>query len=212
MSCGSLQSGPQLPFKRDLVVQSTTTQKRESRFKFLDGLFGNRGEERQSEDEFEILMRDSSVVAALANQLTSHSKWIPYPFLVDRLKKIADELRSFADLLRRRISELMKSEHIITGQTSLKELKPSESKVDEISGQTDKRPGMGGAHLERSGLPRRNVDLLVNDLEELSNFYQDLQGQNYRKTDPETAELIRHIIFDIDEQYEELTDIIMRLA
>ncbi len=178
------------------MVQQTSIQK--TRLKFIDDLFGDQTDRREIKKDIDFLIKDYTGFIGLAASLSSHSKWIPYPFLIDRIKKVADELRSFADLLRGKILDL--GGQIPPGAMRSAGGRDEVVNPQELQSRTD------------NYLSRENVGHLVKDMEEHSSRWEILQHQKNLIKDKSVAKLINVIIIDMQRQKGDLIDIVMRLS
>lgn len=181
------------------MIRSTTVNKNGGRFRFLDDLFGGQEEGVNQRKEISYLIDDYIAFLNIAAKLTAHSRWIPYPFVVERTKKIADELRSFAEVVRAKIAEL-------GGQVPQDPLKFSTTH----DGSDD------GAHglQNRNGneLVMQNIKRLVTDMEEHSSRYETLYHQRNLIADAGTVKFLNQIIVDMQRQKSELLNIVMRIS
>jgi hypothetical protein len=194
------------------MVQQTASQKSGRRRQFVADLFESQGDKREKGKEVDFLVKDSAMFMRLAANLSSHSKWIPYPFLVSRLRRIADVLRGFADILRGKILQIGGADPVIGGQVSFEGTRSVSDNGD--------RENAGPDRVEEKELPpsngwdlsKQNVKLLVKDMEAHASCFENLERQRYRIKDPEIARLIELMIPDMQTQKDELIDIIMRIA
>ncbi len=128
------------------------------------------------------LSQDYSAAVKVASNLGSHSRWIPYPFLSNRLKKIAEEVRTQAELFR--------AEIVILGgqapQVEVEEREPLEF--------------------------RENIKRLVHDVEVHATLADELAHQKNKTTSENTIHLLNAVIIDMARQKDELMDIVMRLS
>ena len=88
------------------MLQQTTVEKAEKRFGFLDNLFEDSNGKGELKKDTDFLSDDYAAAIRIAANLSSNAKWIPYPFLQNRIRKIADEMRTQSELFRSKISEL----------------------------------------------------------------------------------------------------------
>ena len=93
-------------FQGDDVVQQAMTEKSTKRFGFIGALVSGGADNRERAKTAEFLGEDYAAAIKVATNLSWHSRWIPYAFLANRIKKLADEIRSQTELLRVRIVEL----------------------------------------------------------------------------------------------------------
>ncbi len=185
--------------QRDIMVHQTTIQKAGKRLKFLDDLLGDGGKGTELRKDTRFLVDDYVGFTNLAASLSSHSKWIPYPFLIDRMKKIADEIRGFADLLRGKIVEL-------GGQIPSDALR---------SPATQNRSGNGSGELQHRtsyDMLKQDIKRLLSDVEDHTNRCELLQHQRNLIGDAGVSRLLGLIIVDMQRQKDELIDIVMRVS
>jgi len=192
-------SGSQLPVKKDIMVQATKIQKNVSRLRFLDSLIGNEGDGSELRKDIEFLVQDYVASINLAVKLSSHSKWIPYPFIIERTKEIAEELRGFADIFRLKVIEL-------GGQIPPDASKSSTLHEDSAAG------AYGSGSSEGYDLLKQNIRRLVKDVEEHSGLCETLHHQRNLITDAGVVKLIGLVIVDMQRQKDELIDIVMKIA
>jgi len=185
--------------EKNIMVQATTTRKIGRRFKFLDGLFGSQEDGTELRKDIAFLVQNYIAFNNLAASLSSHSKSIPYQFLIERTKKVADELRNFAEILRTKIIEL-------GGQISQDTLKSSATQGGTGNNASGLRNQNG------NDLSKQNIKRLVNDMEEHSSRCDALQHQRNLINDDGIAKLIGLIIIDMQRQKAELLDIVMRIS
>lgn len=181
------------------MVHQTTIQRAGNRLKFLDDLFGDRGKGPELKKDTGFLVNDYVGFTNLAADLSSHSKWIPYPFLIDRTKKIADEIRGFADLLRGKIAEL-------DGQIPSDALRSSSTQ--DHSGNDSREL----QHRTSYDLLKQDIKRLLSDVGEHSSRCELLQHQRNLIGDAGVAKLLGLIIVDMQRQKNELIDIVMRIS
>jgi hypothetical protein len=200
------QSESQFSKEKDIMVQQTAVRKAGRRLKFLDTLLVNQGDGGDLKRDIDFLIKDHTMFTELAADLSSHSKWIPYPFLIERLKKIADELRGFAEILRGKIIES-------GGQISQESSRLVDGHGESAGHGSSER--YSSHKLEFSSgheLFRQNVGLLVRDMEDHSSSCDVLQHQRNQIKDSAIAKLINLIIVDMQRQRNELIDIVMRIS
>lgn len=179
------------------MVQGTTIQKTGRRFGFLDGLFGSLNDGAELRKDIGFLVNDYIAFSSIAANLVSHSRWIPYPFIIERAKKIADELRNLAEVLRSKINEL-------GGQIPPDALKSTTAHDDtNVHGSQNQR-----GH----DLLKQNIKRLVADMEEHSSLYETLHHQRNLITDVGVVKLIGKMIVDMQRQKDELIDIVMKIS
>lgn len=181
------------------MVHQTTIQRAGNRLKFLDDLFGDEGKGSELRRDTEFLINDYAGFTNIAADLSSHSKWIPYSFLIDRIKKIADEIRGFADLLRGKIVEL-------GGQIPSDALRSFVTRDDAGDGSRELQ------HRTSYDLLKQDIKRLLSDVGEHSSRCELLQHQRNLISDAGVAKLLGLIIVDMQRQKNELIDIVMRIS
>ncbi|MCL4512034.1 MAG: hypothetical protein M1470_13330 [Bacteroidetes bacterium] len=164
------------------MLQQTTVEKAEKRFGFLDNLFEDSNGKGELKKDTDFLSDDYAAAIRIAANLSSNAKWIPYPFLQNRIRKIADEMRTQSELFR--------------------------SKISELGGQLPQVAVDNRDLLEF----RQNVKRLVKDMEEHAAQSEALTHQKNKITDESVKELISAVIVDMQRQKDELIDIVMRLS
>ncbi len=164
------------------MLQQTTPSKTEKRFGLLNSLFGDTSEKKELARGIELLSDDYAAAVRIAANLSSHSRWIPYPFLLNRLRKIAEEMRGHAEALR--------------------------TKIAQLGGQTPQVPVENRDVLEF----RQNIKRLVSDMEDHASRSEILLHQRNQISDPDVIKLIDALILDMQRQKEELLEIVMRLS
>jgi len=164
------------------MIQQTVVPEVESGLDFLGEFFKGSDEKAGRKKIIEFLSDDYSAAVRIAANLSSHSKWIPYQFLLNRLKRIADEVRTQADIFRAELAEL-------GGQ------------IPQVS--------MENRDLLEF---RQNVKRLVTDVEEHSSRCETLMHQKNVVRDEGVLRLIDAVIVDMQRQKDELIDIVMRLS
>ncbi len=171
------------------MVQQTSIQKNDNQVGFFRRIFKDstvNGELRRS---IEFLLEDYTAANKIAANLSSRSKWIPYPFLVDHTKKIADEMRVQGEIFREKIIEL-------GGQVPQVNLENREFSERNNSGEE----------------VRQNIRRLIMDMEEHSTRCDTLIHQKNMITESSVAKLLNAVIVDMQRQKDELIDIIMRIS
>ena len=176
------------------MVQQTAVLKNGRLSTFWDGLFGGNEDSIEAKKDIEFLTRDYIDFTGLASNLSSHSKWIPYPFLIDRIKRIADEVRAFAELSRAKVSELGGQIPPVTNAD------PAIHRPGEIHPQTN------------YDLLGQNIKRLVHDMESHSVLCESLQHQRNLIKDRGVADLINRIFVDMQKQEDELLDVVMKIS
>jgi hypothetical protein len=179
------------------MVQATTIQKTGRRFGFLNGIFGSQRDGAELRKDIEFLVQDYTAFTNLAANLVSHSRWIPYPFIIEHTRKIADELRNLADILRMKINELGG------------EIPSDASKSSTTHNDSD---GRGSQNQKGHDSLRQNIKRLVADMEEHSSRYEALHHQRNLITDVGVSKLIKQMIVEMQRQKDELIDIVMRIS
>jgi len=180
------------------MVQQTRTQRTGNRFTRLAELFGSEPIRARVNRENDFLMQDFLEFSSLATNLTSHSRWIPYPFLVERVKKLSDEIRTLAEVVRVKVVEL-------GGQIS----------SDALRVPIAHDPENDTRELQDSGsygYLKQNVGRLVRDMQTHSNLCDTLQHQKNIIGETDAANLISLMIADMQRQGKELLDIVMRIS
>ncbi|HUI29941.1 MAG TPA: hypothetical protein VLX91_06970 [Candidatus Acidoferrales bacterium] len=175
------------------MVQESSVRKAGRGFGFLESLFedANRSE---SKKDLEFLRKDYVDLIALSASLSSHSKWIPYLFLIERIKKTADELRGISELLRGKILEL--GGQVPTDASGM--LSPHDNSLNDGSAA--------------NYLSRQNVKRLVKDMEVHSSCCEALQRQRNLIRDGGVARLLTVVIADMQRQKAELLDVVMKIS
>ncbi len=164
------------------MLQQTATEKSHRKFSFLDGISAGYAGRREHEKDVKYLEDDYSAALRLAANLSSHAKWIPYPFLVNRLRKVADEVRAQAEVMRTKIVELGGS----VPQVNIDSREDVEFKD--------------------------NVKRLVKDMEQHATMSETLVHQRNNIRDAGVLKLIGTIASEMQSQRDELMDIVMRLS
>jgi predicted translin family RNA/ssDNA-binding protein len=164
------------------MPQQTATVKSHRKFSFLDSFSVGHAGRIEQEKDVKYLEEDYSAALKLAANLSSHVKWIPYPFLVNRLRKVADDVRSQAEVMRTKIVEL--------GGT-----------VPQVNIESREDVEF-----------RENVKRLVRDMEEYSSRSEALVHQRNNIRDAGVLKLVETIASEMQSQKDELMDIVMRLS
>ena len=171
------------------MVQQTTIRKNNEGLAFLERIFGNSAVNGEVKRSIGFLRDDYAAAMKIAGNLYSHAKWIPYPFLVDRIKRISDEVKLHAEIFRAKIIEL-------GGQIPQATLESRDASKSNYDGHA-----FG-----------QNVKRLVADMEEHSDQCETLLHQKNMVIDVQVVELLNAVIVDMQRQKDELTDIIMRIS
>jgi hypothetical protein len=161
------------------MLQQTAAEKHHSRLSFLDGFSAGR---KEHEANINYLKEDYSAAIRLAANLHSHAKWIPYPFLVNRLKNVAEEVRAQAEVIRQKIVELGGN----LPQVAIHDLEDAEF--------------------------RQNVKRLVKDMEEYAALTEVLVHQKNNVHDEAVLKILGTVAANMQRQKDELMDIVMRLS
>jgi hypothetical protein len=164
------------------MLQQTATDRTHSKLSFLDRFSVGYAGRREQEKDVKYLEEDYAAALRLAANLSSHAKWIPYPFLVNRLRKIADDVRAQAEAMRTKIVEL--------GGT-----------VPQVN--IDSR---------EDAEFRENVKRLVKDMEEHASMGEALVHQRNNIRDAGVLNLVGTIASEMRIQKDELMDIVMRVS
>lgn len=164
------------------MLQQTTVEKTGRRVNFFNSLFQDSTEKRELNRDIKFLSGDYAALVKIAANLSSHVKWIPYPFLLNRIKKIAEEIRALGEVLR--------------------------AKINELGGQV---PQVASENHEVQE-SRQNVKRLVKDMEEHSARCEILVHQKNSVRDANVMKVIDAIVLDMQRQKDELLDIVMRLS
>ncbi len=164
------------------MLQQTTVSKTGKRFSWFDGLFEDTSDTKELMLALGFLGDDHAAAVRLAANLSSHSRWIPYPFLSNRLKAVAEELRGQAEAFR--------------------------AKIAELNGQP---PQVSVENRDLQGF-RQNVKRMVGDMEEHTSRLEIMMHQRNRLRNHDLLVFFDAIILDMHRQKEELLDIVMRLS
>ncbi len=164
------------------MLQQTTVHKNLRRFGLLNTFFQDSTEKRELNKDIKFLSDDYTALVKIAANLSSHVKWIPYPFLLNRIKKIAEEIRALGEILRAKISELGgQVPQVTTENRDVREF-------------------------------RQNVKRLVEDMEEHAALCETLTHQKNLIRDAGVIRVIDSVTLDMQRQKDELLDIVMRLS
>ena len=164
------------------MLQQTAVERKHDRLAFFDGLSAGQIDKKEQQKVLNYLSEDYTTFLKIAANLSSHSRWIPYPFLANRLKKIADEMRSQAEAFRTKLVHLG-------------------GVVPQLS--TDAREEVEF---------RQNVRRLVGDMEEHAARSEALVHQKNNIRDNDVSKLMEAVLFEMQKQKNELLDIVMRLS
>ncbi len=185
------------------MVQQTTIRQSKNSPAFFNRVFGEWTKNREGRRSIAFLSEDYTAAMKLAAELTSHSKWIPYPFLVDHLKKISDELRGHAEIFRAKIIEL--GGQIVPERTTSAGIASDSRPSSEKAQAGHDRHGLG---ISQGG----NAKKLVADMEEHSARCEALMHQKNLVSDTDIVILLHTIVVDMQRQEDELIDIIMKVS
>jgi len=164
------------------MLQQPKLEKKENRTGSLGRLTFRSVESREAEKDLEYLAEDYEAMSRIAANLSSHARWIPYPFLRDRIRSLAEEVRALSELIRANILGLG-------------------GKVPQVA--LENRDVLEF---------RQNVMRLVRDMEEHSNQSEIFVHQKNKIENKDVVKMIGHIILRMQVQKEELMDIVMRLS
>ena len=164
------------------MLQQPKLEKKENRTGILGRLTFRSVESREAEKDLEYLAEDYEAMSRIAANLSSHARWIPYPFLRDRIRSLAEEVRALSELIRANILGLG-------------------GKVPQVA--LENRDVLEF---------RQNVMRLVRDMEEHSNQSEIFVHQKNKIENKDVVKMIGHIILRMQVQKEELMDIVMRLS
>ncbi len=139
----------------------------------------------ETDELIKILNEDYSKEIALAHMIDEHAEIIPFDFLREKLKKIAEEERKHAEKLRQKIAEL--------GGTVNPSPKIFEIKTSSIHNEKGFRK-------------------LVADLEFDKEIYEDYIAQINRIENEDVKKLLREIVEDEMRHKDVLMDVVMRLC
>lgn len=164
------------------MLQQTAVENKTHKSGLLSGLSTGLIDKKEHKKILEYLGEDYVAAFSIAANLSSHGKWIPYPFLTDRLKKLADQMRAQGELFRAKLTLL--------GGT-----------VPQLT--TENREDVGF---------RQNVKRLVRDMEEHASRTETLIHQRNNIRDESVVGLIDTIVSEMQKQKDDLLDIVMRLS
>ncbi len=164
------------------MLQQTTVENKSRKAGLLSDLSTGSVDKKEQKKVLEYLAEDYIAAFSIAANLSSHGKWIPYPFLTDRLKKLADEMRAQGELLR--------------------------AKLTELGGAI---PQLSTGNREDVDF-RQNVKRLVGDMEDHASRSETLIHQRNNIRDESVIALIDAIASEMQKQKDELLDIVMRLS
>jgi len=139
----------------------------------------------EKEELLKILSDDYSKEIAIARMMDEHAEMIPFDFLKEKLKKLAEEERKHAEKLKQKISELGGS---VNPSPKIYEIKTS------------------SIHSEKG------FRKLIADLEFDKEIYEDYIAQINRIGNDEIKELLREIADEEARHKDILMDIVMRLC
>ncbi len=139
----------------------------------------------EKEELIKILSDDYSKEIAIAKMMDEHAEMIPFDFLKERLKKIAQEEKAHAEKLKHKIIEL--------GGSVNPTLKIYDVKSVSIHSEKGFRK-------------------LIADLEFDKEIYEDYIAQINKIGDDDIKKLLREIAEDESRHKDVLTDIVMRLC
>ncbi len=161
----------------------TLVEKEKGSHGFIADHFGNRNlPDKDLKAAIGYLCDDYAAAIRIASNLGSHSRWIPYPFLSNRLKKIAEEVRNQVELFRAEIVSL-------GAQPPQVEVREREILAF-----------------------RENIKRLVHDVDDHETLAEQLVHQRNKTTLQEVVDLLAAVVLDMERQKDELTDIVMRLS
>jgi|GEM_PF-5983885 hypothetical protein len=160
----------------------TWAQNQEKKMSFLDFLSDSAFKRREIQKTIKLLQMDYLTTLRISSNLSVHAKWIPYPFLQERVRKISESLRKQSELLREQIIKLGG------------ELPPLSSEQISLSDH------------------RQNVKKLVQELENTSKLYETYAHQRNIVEQNESSHLLSILLDNTKKIKEELTDIVMRLS
>lgn len=164
------------------MLQQTAAEKSHHGRTFLEGLSAGQTDRREHQKVLNYMSEDYSTAMRVAANLSSHGKWIPYPFLTNRLKAMADEVREQAEVFRVGLVRL--------GGT-----------VPQVT--ADDREDVDF---------RQNVKRLVHDMEEHGSLSEILIHQKNDIRDQSVIKLLESVISVMQREKDELLDIVMRLS
>lgn len=139
----------------------------------------------EREELLKILSENYSKEITIAKMMDEHAEIIPFDFLKDKLKKIAEEERKHAEKFKQKIAELGGS------------VNPS-AKIYDVK--------TGSIHNEKG------FRKLVADLEFDKEIYEDYISQINRIENEDVKKLLREIVEDEVRHKDVLMDIVMRLC
>lgn len=139
----------------------------------------------EADELIKILNEDYSKEMALAHMIDEHAEIIPFDFLREKLKKVAEEERKHAEKLKQKITEL--------GGTVNPSPKAYAIKTSSIHNEKGFRK-------------------LVADLEFDKEIYEDYIAQMNRIGNEDVKKLLREIVEDEMKHKDILMDVVMRLC
>lgn len=158
------------------------TQNPRSKLSFLDFLSDSAFERKEIQRTIKLLQQDYLTTLKISSNLSMHAKWIPYPFLQERVRKISESLRKQSELLREQITKL--------------------------GGEL---PQFSSEQITWSD-HAQNVKRLVQELEHTSQLYETYAHQRNIVEQNQSANLLSALLEDTKKLKEDLTDIVMRLS
>ena len=164
------------------MLQQTTSEKKEKRSGILGRLMMGQSENRETTRDLEYLSEDYEAMSRIAANLSSHSRRIPYPFLQNRIKTLAEEVRALSEMIR--------------------------SKIMSLGGKLPQVAVENRDVLEF----RQNIKRLVRDMEEHSSQSETFVHQKNKIENQDVIKMISEIVLRMQVQKDELMDIVMRLS
>jgi bacterioferritin len=158
-------------------------EKRKGLIETLKNLFLPYISER--EELIKLLNENYSKEVAIAKMMDEHAEMIPFDFLKERLKRVAEEERKHAEMLRQKIAEL--------GGSVNPTPKVFEIKTDSIHNEKGFRK-------------------LIADLEFDKEIYEDYISQINKIENDDVKNLLRQIVDDELKHKDVLMDLVMRLC
>lgn len=139
----------------------------------------------EKEEIMKILNEDYSKEIALAKMMEEHSEMIPFDFLREKLRKVAEEERLHAEKLKQKIIEL--------------------------GGSVNPLPRILDVKMETIH-DQKGFRKLVADLEFDKEIYESYISQINKVEDDEVKNLLREIVEDEERHKDILMDIVMKLC
>ncbi|MGC8594591.1 MAG: hypothetical protein ACP5MI_03195 [Candidatus Kryptoniota bacterium] len=149
---------------------------------FFDFFSESAFKKREIQRTVKLLQQDYLTALKISSNLSMHVKWIPYPFLQERVRKISESLRKQSELLREQITKL----------------------GGELPQFSSEQPTLYDH--------RQNVKKLVQELENLSELYETYAHQRNIVEQSESAQVLSTLLDNTGKLKEDLTDIVMRLS